>query len=159
MKKPDFDKASVIQEALKLLPSPARRLFLKRAVTLGGLSLLSGCSVTDEDSAERMLMKISRLNDDFQAWLFDPNKLAPTYPETHDHEAVPVQCLLRARHDPGDRRRRLSTRSQRPGRGQTQLVAGRTLPAAADRPGHAPYLRRGLERDRQMGRGDILDYS
>ena len=82
MKKIDFDQASVIQEALKVLPSPARRLFMKRAVTLGGLSLLSGCSVTDEDSAERMLMKISRLNDDFQAWLFDPNKLAPTYPES-----------------------------------------------------------------------------
>jgi DMSO/TMAO reductase YedYZ molybdopterin-dependent catalytic subunit len=27
-------------------------------------------------------MKISRFNDDVQAWLFDPNKLAPTYPES-----------------------------------------------------------------------------
>ena len=78
----DLDKSIVIREALKELPSPARRLFMKRAVTLGGLSLLSGCTVTDEASAERMLVKISRLNDDFQAWLFDPNKLAPTYPES-----------------------------------------------------------------------------
>jgi DMSO/TMAO reductase YedYZ molybdopterin-dependent catalytic subunit len=82
MKKPEFDKSILIQEALNELPSPARRLFMKRGVTLGGLSLLSGCTVTDEASAERMLMKISRLNDDFQAWLFDPNKLAPTYPES-----------------------------------------------------------------------------
>jgi DMSO/TMAO reductase YedYZ molybdopterin-dependent catalytic subunit len=29
-----------------------------------------------------MLKKISMLNDEFQAWLFDPKKLAPTYPET-----------------------------------------------------------------------------
>jgi hypothetical protein len=43
MKKP-FDKTIVIQQALKELPSPARRLFLKSAVTLGGLSLLTGCS-------------------------------------------------------------------------------------------------------------------
>jgi len=80
--KKTLDKSIIIQEALKALPSPTRRLLMKRAVTLGGLSLLSGCAVTDETSAENMLKKISRLNDDFQAWLFDPNKLAPTYPES-----------------------------------------------------------------------------
>ena len=77
-----LDKEIIVQEALKVLPSPARRLFMKRAVTLGGLSLLTGCTVKDEQSAEKMLIKISRLNDDFQAWLFDPGKLAPTYPES-----------------------------------------------------------------------------
>ena len=80
--KKTLDKSIIIQEALKELPSPTRRLLMKRAVTLGGLSLLSGCAVTDETSAENMLKKISRLNDDFQAWLFDPNKLAPTYAES-----------------------------------------------------------------------------
>ena len=80
--KKTLDKSIIIQEALKELPSPTRRLLMKRAVTLGGLSLLSGCAVTDETSAENMLKKISRLNDDFQAWLFDPNKLAPTYSES-----------------------------------------------------------------------------
>ncbi|HZW86916.1 MAG TPA: molybdopterin-dependent oxidoreductase [Gallionella sp.] len=77
-----LDEPAIIQAALKELPSPARRLFMKRAVTLGGLSLLSGCSLSDEDSVERMLMKISRFNDKVQAWLFDPNNLAPTYPES-----------------------------------------------------------------------------
>ncbi|MBI3903129.1 MAG: molybdopterin-dependent oxidoreductase [Nitrosomonadales bacterium] len=91
--KKDFDKAIVIQEALKELPSSARRLFMKRAVTLGGLSLLSGCAVTDKDSAERMLRKISTLNDDFQAWLFDPNKLAPTYPESMITRPVPFNAF------------------------------------------------------------------
>ncbi|MBI3480273.1 MAG: molybdopterin-dependent oxidoreductase [Nitrosomonadales bacterium] len=80
--KDKLDKAVIVQEALKELPSSTRRLFLKRTLTLGGLSLLTGCTVTDEDSAERMLMKISRFNDNVQAWLFDPNKLAPTYPES-----------------------------------------------------------------------------
>ena len=77
-----LDKSIIIQEALKEMSPSSRRLFLKRTLTLGGLSLLTGCTVTDEDSAERMLMNVSRFNDDVQAWLFDPNKLAPTYPES-----------------------------------------------------------------------------
>lgn len=82
MTKPVLDKSSIIQDALKALPSASRRLFLKRTLTLGGLSLLSGCALTDEKSVENMLMKVSRFNDDVQAWLFDPNILAPTYPES-----------------------------------------------------------------------------
>ncbi|MES1982139.1 MAG: molybdopterin-dependent oxidoreductase [Pseudomonadota bacterium] len=64
------------------LPNPARRIFMKRALTLGGLSMLSGCTLTDEKSIEQALMKVSRFNDEVQAWLFDPNRLAPTYPES-----------------------------------------------------------------------------
>ena len=33
-------------------------------------------------SAERALMQISYFNDRVQAWLFNPNKLAPTYPDS-----------------------------------------------------------------------------
>jgi DMSO/TMAO reductase YedYZ molybdopterin-dependent catalytic subunit len=72
----------VVKEALRGLDQPSRRLFLRRALTLGGLSLLTGCSITDSKSAEAALMKISRFNDTIQAWLFDPNRLAPTYPES-----------------------------------------------------------------------------
>ncbi len=88
-----LDKSIIIQEALKELPSPSRRLLMKRAVTLGGLSLLTGCAVTDEKSAENMLMKISMLNDDVQAWLFDPNKLAPTYPESMMTKPFPFNAF------------------------------------------------------------------
>jgi DMSO/TMAO reductase YedYZ molybdopterin-dependent catalytic subunit len=77
-----IDERAVIRTALKELPSPARRLFLKRSLTLGGLSLLTGCSLVDEDSAERLLIHVSRFNDKVQSWLFDPNRLAPTYPES-----------------------------------------------------------------------------
>jgi len=87
-----LDKSIIIQEALKELPSSTRRLLLKRAVTLGGLSLLSGCAVTDEISAEHMLKKISMLNDDFQAWLFNPNKLAPTYDESKITKPFPFNA-------------------------------------------------------------------
>jgi DMSO/TMAO reductase YedYZ molybdopterin-dependent catalytic subunit len=79
---PGVDAEAVVRAALRDLPCPARRLFLKHTLTLGGLSLLSGCAIVDEASAERALMKVSRFNDRVQAWLFDPNRLAPTYPES-----------------------------------------------------------------------------
>jgi DMSO/TMAO reductase YedYZ molybdopterin-dependent catalytic subunit len=79
---PALDGDAVVKEALRRLELPARRLFLRRALTLGGLSLLSGCAIVDEHSAERALMKVSAFNDKVQAWLFDPNQLAPTYPES-----------------------------------------------------------------------------
>ena len=70
------------REVLRVVEQPARRAFLQRSLTLGGLSLLSGCSLVDEDSIESALMAISRFNDKAQAALFDPNRLAPTYPDS-----------------------------------------------------------------------------
>lgn len=63
------------------LDSPARRIFLRRGLTLGGLAMLGGCSVGDGNSVEDMLARVSRFNDRVQAWLFDPGRLAPTYPD------------------------------------------------------------------------------
>jgi DMSO/TMAO reductase YedYZ molybdopterin-dependent catalytic subunit len=76
----------VLKDALKeVAPSidlPLRRVFLQRGLTLGGLSLLSGCALSDEQSVEAALLKISRFNDKAQALLFDPQRLAPTYPDS-----------------------------------------------------------------------------
>jgi len=69
-------------EVGRIVEHPARRNFLRRSLTLGGLSLLSGCALVDEDSVDNALMSISRFNDKVQGWLFDPNQLAPTYPES-----------------------------------------------------------------------------
>ncbi|MGC2519649.1 MAG: molybdopterin-dependent oxidoreductase [Burkholderiales bacterium] len=77
-----IDGDAVLKEALRRIEQPSRRLFLRRSLTLGGLSLLTGCAIVDEDSAERALMTVSRFNDKVQGWLFDPNRLAPTYPES-----------------------------------------------------------------------------
>jgi DMSO/TMAO reductase YedYZ molybdopterin-dependent catalytic subunit len=76
------DREALLKEARALLPAPSRRLFLRRGVTLGGLAMVTGCSVTDSASAESLLMSVSRFNDRVQAWLFDPSRLAPTYPES-----------------------------------------------------------------------------
>ena len=70
------------QGCCKLMPDPARRQFLRGAASLGALAVLTGCDIVDGVSAEHALSVVSRFNDGVQAWLFDPNKLAPTYPES-----------------------------------------------------------------------------
>jgi len=79
---PGVDAKLLIRDAAKLLPDPSRRLFLRGTAGLGALTLLSGCDIIDSDAAEGALARISRFNDRVQAWLFNPNKLAPTYPDS-----------------------------------------------------------------------------
>lgn len=74
------EQHELLKEARRVLAPPLRRLFLRRGMTVGGLALLTGCSVTDSDQAEHLLMRISRFNDRVQGWLFNPAQLAPTYP-------------------------------------------------------------------------------
>ena len=59
-----------------------RRLFLKRGLSLGALSLLAGCELSDDESVQRVLSAMSRWNDRAQGWLFDAKRLAPEYPES-----------------------------------------------------------------------------
>ena len=59
-----------------------RRLFLKQGLSVGALALLSGCELSDGESVDRMLSSMSRWNDGVQSRLFDPDKLAPEYPES-----------------------------------------------------------------------------
>ena len=73
---------AILREAVQRLAQPGRRDFLRRSLTLGGLSMLTGCSLSDNPSVDAALARVSRFNDDVQAWLFDPNRLAPTYPES-----------------------------------------------------------------------------
>ena len=77
-----IDGDAVVREALRRIDAPSRRLFLRRSLTLGGLSLLTGCAIVDDKSVEAALMRVSRFNDRVQGWLFDPKLLAPTYPES-----------------------------------------------------------------------------
>src|SRR5581483_7549308 len=78
---PGVDPKLLIKDAAKLLPDPTRRLFLRGGASLGALAFLTGCDIVDGASAEHVLMKVSYFNDRAQAWLFNPNRLAPTYTE------------------------------------------------------------------------------
>ena len=59
-----------------------RRLFLKQGLSLGALTLLTGCDVTDTSAVQSALDGISRWNDRTQALIFNPRRLMPTYPES-----------------------------------------------------------------------------
>jgi DMSO/TMAO reductase YedYZ molybdopterin-dependent catalytic subunit len=74
--------ASIIKDAHSELKDPARRLLGKRILTLGGLAMLSGCDLSSDKSVNTMLRRMSLFNDSAQALLFDPKKMAPTYPES-----------------------------------------------------------------------------
>jgi len=73
---------AIVREALQRMDAPARRVFLQRGLTLGGLSLLTGCVLDDSAAVTKMLTKISFFNDRVQGAIFNPNDLAPTYPES-----------------------------------------------------------------------------
>jgi DMSO/TMAO reductase YedYZ molybdopterin-dependent catalytic subunit len=72
-----------------------RRLFLRQALSFGALSMLSGCDLTDDepDAIDKVLMAMSRWNDKVQAALFDPNKLAPVYPESMMTKPFPFNAF------------------------------------------------------------------
>lgn len=79
---PGVDPKLLIKDAAKLMPDPARRVFLRSAASLGALTFLTGCDIIDSLSTDKALRAVSRFNDGVQAWMFNPNKLAPEYPES-----------------------------------------------------------------------------
>ncbi len=82
---PGVDAELLIKDAAKLMPDPSRRMFLRGGLSIGALTMLTGCTIGDGMSAESALRRISSFNDRMQAWLFDPNRLAQTYPESAIH--------------------------------------------------------------------------
>jgi DMSO/TMAO reductase YedYZ molybdopterin-dependent catalytic subunit len=63
-----------------LIRQLGRRGVIRGNLSLGALTLLTGCNVSSNASIAAALTAMRDFNDDVQGWLFDPNKLAPTYP-------------------------------------------------------------------------------
>ena len=59
-----------------------RRNVLRGTLSLGALTLLTGCDVTESDQVQTVLRAVSAWNDRVQQMIFRPNHLAPTYPES-----------------------------------------------------------------------------
>jgi len=55
--------------------------------------MLAGCDVTDSDSAEELLTRVSRFNDTAQAWLFDPTRLAQEYAQAQVTRPFPFNAF------------------------------------------------------------------
>ncbi len=79
---PGVDLNLLVKDATKAMPDLARRRFIAGGASLGALTLLTGCDVSDSFSAEDMLKRVSKFNDGVQALIFNPNALAPTFPES-----------------------------------------------------------------------------
>src|SRR6516225_4711560 len=79
---PGVDKQLLVKDAMKAMPDLTRRRLISGGASLGALTLLTGCDVLDSDSAEEFLKKVSKFNDAVQAWIFNPDALAPEFPES-----------------------------------------------------------------------------
>src|SRR4029450_13075818 len=96
----DVDARLLAKDAAKLLQRPTRRHFLRVGASLGALAFLTGCDIVDGPSAENALRIVSRFNDRVQAWLFNPNRLAPTYPESAITRPFPFNAYYREEQAP-----------------------------------------------------------
>jgi DMSO/TMAO reductase YedYZ molybdopterin-dependent catalytic subunit len=79
------DRISLSREVFRSSPAThqiERRLFLKQGLSLGALTLLTGCDVTDHSAVQSVLNEISQWNDRVQAAIFNSRRLMPTYSES-----------------------------------------------------------------------------
>ena len=72
---------SVLKENKQLIREIDRRNVLRGAVSLGALTMLTGCDVSENGQVQDVLRAVSAWNDRVQEAIFRPNHLAPTYPE------------------------------------------------------------------------------
>jgi DMSO/TMAO reductase YedYZ molybdopterin-dependent catalytic subunit len=81
-----------LQDVQPQLVGLQRRLLLRTGLSLGALTMLTGCNLQDGDSVDRVLWAMSRFNDRVQALLFNPNRLARTYPASAITQPFPFNA-------------------------------------------------------------------
>ena len=59
-----------------------RRKLLRSGLSLGALTFLTGCDISDNDTVQSMFAVVSQWNNFVQAKLFGGTRLAPEYPES-----------------------------------------------------------------------------
>jgi DMSO/TMAO reductase YedYZ molybdopterin-dependent catalytic subunit len=69
----------VLTQHRALVEAVNRRGVLRGAISLGALTLLTGCDVTEEAPVQKALRAVSAWNDRVQAAIFRPDHLAPTF--------------------------------------------------------------------------------
>jgi len=74
------------------LKSIERRLFLRQGLSLGALTLLSGCSAETPSGVQSILDTMSQFNDRVQAAIFNSNRIAPTFSEADITKPFPFNA-------------------------------------------------------------------
>ncbi|MBY0382914.1 MAG: molybdopterin-dependent oxidoreductase [Xanthobacteraceae bacterium] len=72
---------SFLEDNSKLITELDRRKVLRGALSLGALTFLTGCDVTETDGMQKFLRAVSSWNDRAQELIFRPDHLAPTFSE------------------------------------------------------------------------------
>ena len=72
---------ALLHERKRDLLGIERRTLLRGSMSLGALTLLTGCDITDKDAVHGVLSSISQWNDRVQAYLFSPDLLAREFPQ------------------------------------------------------------------------------
>jgi hypothetical protein len=72
---------SALREGRALVEDINRRGILRGAVSLGALTMLTGCDVSENSAVQTVLRGVSAWNDRVQAAIFRPDHLARTYSE------------------------------------------------------------------------------
>ncbi len=155
-RKPDRNLVAPTREIVKL----ERRLFMKQGLSLGALEPACRAAMS------RMPMQCKKScgacragTTGVQAAIFDPEQARAGISGKRDYEAVSVQRVLRRVGGAARRCGDLQAGIERIDTRESAVDAGQALCAAANEPDHAPYLRRGMERDRQVGRRNVQDVS
>jgi DMSO/TMAO reductase YedYZ molybdopterin-dependent catalytic subunit len=73
---------ALLDDHRALVRAIERRGVLRGGLSLGALTLLTGCDLASPASVAWGLRRVSAFNDVVQALLFDPSHLAPTYPRS-----------------------------------------------------------------------------
>ena len=158
---PGVDPKLLIKDAAKLLPDPARRGVPARRLEPRRADRAHRLRHRRQRRRRRhACARFRKFNDRVQAWLFNPNTLAPEYPESAITRPFPFNGYYPEDEAPEVDGNDLQARSRRPDRQQGAVDAGAALRAAAGVADHPPRLRRRLERDRLVaGRAAVANSS
>jgi DMSO/TMAO reductase YedYZ molybdopterin-dependent catalytic subunit len=76
------ERRALAKDVAPELRKVERRLLLKSSLSLGALTMLTGCNLADGDMVDRALFAMSRFNDQVQALLFSPAVMAENFPRS-----------------------------------------------------------------------------
>jgi DMSO/TMAO reductase YedYZ molybdopterin-dependent catalytic subunit len=71
-----------VTERPKFMVDVDRRRLFRNGMSLGALTLLTGCDISDNEVVQQMFTRVTRWNTFVQEELFSGTKLAPEYPES-----------------------------------------------------------------------------
>ena len=74
--------AGILDNHRALLRDIDRRKFFRGGLSLGALTMLTGCDVSNDASVQKGLRAMSSFNDGVQSLIFGRERFAPTYPES-----------------------------------------------------------------------------